>query len=316
MIDDGFLHALVDDFGKMDKYWEGMAREFPLHPMAANRSRWKSTIGCTLYCDEISCLNDSWLFLMWATDHGRYMTNSMASRWLIAVLPASLYKMNADGTNLTVMSATREIVNSLVNSFNELAHHGVDVRDVASLGGGLVANLKFMVMGFRGDWKAYVQVFGFCRAPNTDEVCWLCEGSKGVHNMATAITDVSENAYWRRTYLNSSPWTSIPPYATLHGFRLEMVVPDLLHMWNLGMARDLAGSVLKIICREQHVFNGPNIEARLRQATDSLKTFARSNGHCLRIKRITRAKLHWETRKYPEFMASGHDSYVALAWLD
>ena len=72
---------------------------------------------------------------MWATDHGRYMTNSMASRWLIAVLPASLYKMNADGTNLTVMSATREIV----NSFNELAHHGVDVRDVASLGGGLAA---------------------------------------------------------------------------------------------------------------------------------------------------------------------------------
>ena len=64
MIDDGFLHALVDDFGKMDKYWEGMAREFPLHPMAANRSRWKSTIGCTLYCglDSIGGWLQSFLF--------------------------------------------------------------------------------------------------------------------------------------------------------------------------------------------------------------------------------------------------------------
>ena len=33
-----------------------------------------------------------------------------------------------------------------------------------------VGRLKLFVMGFRGDWKSYVQVFNLVRHPGTDEV--------------------------------------------------------------------------------------------------------------------------------------------------
>ena len=49
--------------------------------------------------DEIDSLNDQWLFLVWSSDLSPYKTNSVASRWPIAVLPASLYKIDADGVN-------------------------------------------------------------------------------------------------------------------------------------------------------------------------------------------------------------------------
>ena len=35
-----------------------------------------------------------------------------------------------------------------------------------------VGRLKLFVMGFRGDWKSYVQVFNLVRHPGTDEVRW------------------------------------------------------------------------------------------------------------------------------------------------
>lgn len=74
---------------------------------------------------------------MWSSDLGSSRTNSLASRWLIGVLPASLYKMNADGTNLTVLSVTRAIT----ESFNKMAREGITVRDLKSRGGGVVAGV-------------------------------------------------------------------------------------------------------------------------------------------------------------------------------
>ena len=74
------------------------------------------------------------MFLIWTSDHAPYKTNSMASRWPIAVFPASLYKIDADGVNLTIQSATREIV----AAFNRLGTEGIKVRDFRSMGGGLV----------------------------------------------------------------------------------------------------------------------------------------------------------------------------------
>ena len=133
--------------------------------------------------------------------------------------------------------------------------------------------------------------------------------------MTNCITDVSVNAPWRSTYLVTAPWGTPPPYTSLVGFELSMVVPDLLHIWNLGMGRDLAGSILKVVIKDRHVFNGQSIDSRLNEATDALRQYAKNTGQSLKIKRLTRGKLHWETRKYPELMTSGHDTAVVLEWL-
>ena len=155
--------------------------------------------------DEIEVLNDTWLFLIWVSDHSPFHTNSACSRWPIAVLPKSLYLMDEEsGVNLTVAAATREIV----ASFNKLSNDGIKLRDVPSMGArevswfcfhiffwngdnganysvlcpfpsyrqsfsngiAKVARFKFFCMGFRGDWKAFVQVFNLSRFYNTEEV--------------------------------------------------------------------------------------------------------------------------------------------------
>lgn len=58
----------------------------------------------------------------------------MASRWPIAVIPASLYKIDASGVNLTMQAVAKEIT----ESFNHLSTHGVKIRDFGSMGGGVV----------------------------------------------------------------------------------------------------------------------------------------------------------------------------------
>ena len=81
--------------------------------------------------DEIDVLNDSWMFLIWTSDHCPYRSNSVASRWPIAVIPKSLYLMDDQtGLNLTVAAATAEIV----ASFNRLSSQGIKIKSFPSMG--------------------------------------------------------------------------------------------------------------------------------------------------------------------------------------
>ncbi|CAK9090306.1 unnamed protein product, partial [Durusdinium trenchii] len=75
-----------------------MLGDFPRHPVAEKRNR-KSCVGCTLYCDEIESLNESWMFVLWSSDVSPYRTDSVSSRFPIAIIPASLYVINDEGVN-------------------------------------------------------------------------------------------------------------------------------------------------------------------------------------------------------------------------
>ena len=134
--------------------------------------------------------------------------------------------------------------------------------------------------------------------------------------MSMAFTDIRDTAAWRASFLQTVPWVLEPAYAGLVGFCLQQIYPDLLHVWNLGISRDLIGCVLKIILTNESVFSGPNIAARLQTATDSLRSFARRNGFHLKMKRLTKKKIMWASKKYPEFRGSGSDSHVVAVWLE
>jgi len=82
------------------------------------------------------------------------------------------------------------------------------------------------------------------------------------------------------------------------------------------MARDFLGSALKLILQQRDIFTGPTLEARLLEATHSLKMFAKQHGHPLRCKKFTKGKLCWKTRKYPSLGVSGYDAYVIALWLE
>lgn len=96
-----------------------------------------------------------------------------------------------------------------------------------------------------------------------------------------------------------------------------MVAGDLLHIVNLGIGRDLTGSILKVVLQQRHIFTDSTLEERLHAATVSLKSYARLHRHPLRMKKLTKKKLGWFAHTYPELRTgSGYDIAVAARWLE
>ena len=142
----------------------------------------------------------------------------------------------------------------------------------------------------------------------------MCNATKGLEDVTTAFTNVSDAApYWSTLY-TTVPWRWTPAYALLRGFSLKTLFPDLLHCWNLGTARDLAGSAIRIFM-DCGVFGVGNEQSMLGTATDRLKAFVHARKLPLKLKKLTKAKLTLSRSKYPELRSSGYDSYVVLLWL-
>lgn len=140
------------------------------------------------------------MFLIWTSDASPHLTDSMASRFVIGIIPASLYHFGPGGVNMTLAAATQAIT----VSFTKLALTGIKAKSLISDGRktvpgcamyirfwglGLanilranqlvyhankfqVALLRFWPMGFRGDWKALCQTFQMARTYNHDKVMW------------------------------------------------------------------------------------------------------------------------------------------------
>ena len=106
-----------------------------------------------------------------------------------------------------------------------------------------------------------------------------------------------------------------PVLADVDGFTLRMLSIDLLHAWHLGVGRDLCGSAIRVLASQRRFWAGRNIELRLEVAISRLKAFARRNGLQLRLQKLSKSNLTWESLKYPELKCKGFDTYVALKWL-
>ena len=66
------------------------------------------------------------MLLVWSSDSSPFLTNSVASRFPIAVVPASRYAMAESGVNITLEAITGHIV----SSFNTLSRSGVKIRNL------------------------------------------------------------------------------------------------------------------------------------------------------------------------------------------
>ncbi len=132
--------------------------------------------------------------------------------------------------------------------------------------------------------------------------------------MDLCFTSVSESAGFWSTYLQSEPWEERPQYYFLEGFRTDMIVPDLLHVLNLGVSRDVCGGILKTLISGNIVFAGSTIPEKLAAATASLRSFARQRSLPLRFKKVSKKRLCWDS--YAEFKGSGYDLYVVAIWLE
>eukprot|EP00435_Cladocopium_sp_Y103_P051845 s2022_g16.t1 len=149
------------------------------------------------------------------------------------------------------------------------------------------------------------------------KVCWLCEATKGGEgDLAMAFTNTRLDAPWRASYLRSSPWDSPPSFQSLIGFERKLMMGDLLHVFNLGTGRHTAASALKTILQSNLIFDAATIELRMQQATADLRNFAKQNQYQLKMKKLSKSKLKWQSTKYPELGSSGSDCHAVMVWLE
>ena len=96
-------------------------------------------------------------------------------------------------------------------------------------------------MHFRGDWKYLRQIFCLRRHYGTEGICHCCSATKGKKDQTLNFTDLSDEAAWRATVFRCPPpWQVEPEFAKLDFFHLGMLSMDVLHVWHLGIARDLS----------------------------------------------------------------------------
>ena len=176
MAKQGHLDMLVKDWALLPEYWQHYLRDFPDHPAATHPGLsipctlyrdwvvdWKPisiplslkpirysncsySLGANLECpfkhkysgDETTAINESWMFLIWQSDMTPCPTNSAASRFLVAIIPSSLYALTPDKTNLTLQAGCWEIK----ESFNKLSQRGLVPEDLPSRGGHQVPRIS------------------------------------------------------------------------------------------------------------------------------------------------------------------------------
>ena len=114
-----------------------------------------------------------------------------------------------------------------------------------------------------------------------------------------------------------NPWDEnvVPSLAGLLGIHILMLGVDLLHIWHLGVGRDLCASAIRIMASKRNYWRGRTQEARLKTATQRLKWYARQHGYSLAMSKLSKQNLNWKSDTFPELKAKGYDCFVVLRWL-
>ena len=150
------------------------------------------------------------------------------------------------------------------------------------------------------------------------QVCHICKATKGTHDVSWSYSNVADDAPWRNTLYEEPPWASgiTPSFAGIVGFSTRQLSIDTLHVWHLGVGRDLCGSAIKILASKRNFWRGRTIDHRLNNATGRLKSFLKHHGHsALTMHKLTKASVNWKSDQYPELKSKGFDTYLVWKWL-
>ena len=144
------------------------------------------------------------------------------------------------------------------------------------------------------------------------EVCFRCKASRGNADFSMCYTNVGPNAAWRATVDVEPPFAERPILCDIIGESLKAVQLDLLHLWNLGVLRDLLGTIIKLLCRRRGVYTGTTIRKRLVSFNKDLRAWASSSKLPLTGKRIKRDTLTWKSDKCPTLKLKAADCGTIL----
>ena len=289
------VEALVNEdlqslLGQPDEqFWSAVFEQDEAMP------EWSNVLGIILYGDEGTVQGTSTMFLSWMSEHAAKPTDSMASRNLITVIPSDCYFIGNGGVNATLQEAMRVIAGNM----NMFAREGT-------------CGLKAVVSTIKGDWKYFKQVLNLRHYASSNKICWICTATK---DMEDPFTDISPTATWRSNLFQQDPWLAKPALANLCHFSLKRVMPDLLHVWYLGIGRDLIGGVMVHLLASD-CFPGRFQKGRMLAATQALKQWAKQNDKPLPKRfRFKKENLNFKGGHYAEFRAKAAHTMVVLQWL-
>ena len=136
----------------------------------------------------------------------------------------------------------------------------------------------------RGDWEFYAMP-SFLALPKWNEVgrmCWKCL-AEGNFASVLKYSRFDSGAPWRATQQTHEKFIEgltlagrpIPALFNAIGFRIELVMIDVLHCVGLGVAAQIARNILWL-CVTLHVF-GPNIPESVRVLNIKMKQWEKDN---------------------------------------
>ena len=146
-------------------------------------------------------------------------------------------------------------------------------------------------------------------------MCFRCHATCGRQEPEMVYSDINTQAPWRATEYVDSPWDIAPALAELEGFSERMISIDMMHAMHMGVARDLVGSCVKLLCTGRNVYPGRNVTLRLQQLMREVREYASRNGKSLTFARLKKTNIQWEKRRCPELKAHASDSAVFMGFL-
>ena len=148
------------------------------------------------------------------------------------------------------------------------------------------------------------------------QVCYQCLATKGNSDFRYVYTNLHPTALWRLDNNVPPAWQTAPAMSFLQEFSCGSIALDLLHIFHLGVLRDLLGSGFKLVCQRRHEFySGRNIAVRLAQLSRELKSWVATNKLYLSLKRIHKKTLLWTGNACLELRSKGADALVCLRFL-
>ncbi|CAJ1447132.1 unnamed protein product [Effrenium voratum] len=286
------LQQVIVDRSHLRLYWQHMLLDYPRHELCDQpEENLERAIPIVLWGDEGTSNR--------MVDVSLLRHNSKASRNIVFACPTNAYMIHQK-VNQTLQALLRAVQ-----------------QDFVALAQGLqVENEVFTlhVVAVKGDLKYLAQAMNFSRFPGCEEVCFRCTASMGRKDISTVYTDISPQAGWREGPA-APPYFELPPLSEMPNFTLRMVSADFMHTWNLGVARDLIGSCLKI-CLKTQFWPGPNLSQRLKQLQRDINLFKKQRGLQMHLQQIKPSRLGWAGADVcPEYKSSASDAAVMVRFL-
>ena len=147
-------------------------------------------------------------------------------------------------------------------------------------------------------------------------MCFKCLATCGHHDFSLVYTDCSRQAGWHQTQDVRLPYTARPPLCDLVGDNLSLVYIDIMHAWNLGVLRDLLGTVLKLLLRKRGFYRGRNLQKRLAVFNKDLRNYVRDNKLELSARKIKKETLNWKSDVCPILFAKAADCATILQYVN